>query len=1543
MSLLRAAFLLAPVVAPCVSSVLWENAGQVRDTDGNPCPEVLFVAEEPDFLFFVRTQGFSYVFVQLLPDEGTSPYQRRFLLRRVDVEWLGANPFFQWDGEEIASPLCYYYHPLTPGTSARPYRSVRLRGLYPGIELRVYWTVQGQLKYDLIAERAEALSAVRFRYIGAESIQLEAAGSVRVTTSLGTLRELSPVAYQDRRSLRGVYLLRGDTLSFAVPEALPHLPIVFDPGVVWSTYYGGGQMEDFQSVATDRAGNAYVAGWSISPDFPVRNALQSALATTVASDAVIAKFSPTGQPLWATYYGGDSIEVAHGIACDSIGNAVVVGTTTSPNFPTQNAFQSSLSGISDAFILRLNANGQRVWATYYGGSNGEVAYGAAYDRSGSTLFIGGSTSSTNFPIANALQTSHGGGTLDGFVLKFSLTGQRLWATYYGGAGEDDLRGVAADSTGAVVAAGSTTSTNFPVQNALQTNFAGGTSDAFVLKLSGAGQRLWATYYGGNRQDIANSVAVDSRNLISFGGASLSDTIPLLNAVQSRRSAALDAFLTCLDSLGRLQWGTFYGGNAMEEVRGIAVARNRWVIACGYTYSSNFPRWLSLQPYSGSGDAFLIMFHYVGTLQWSTPFGSTGYDIFNGVATDTGVSFYACGSTTGSNFPINSAFQAQLRGSSDAVLTRFDRETIRCRVLRQPLCAGDTAGIECIATGSFFPDNSFTAVLSDSSGDFARSTLIGELPGQTVGRILARIPDTMPAGKRYRIRVLASSPVTIGEATEPLVILRPPVPPVITVFPDTLLCPGDSAVLQIEPQEMATYTWRRHNVPITGANSPRLVARQPGRYTVEVLTPCGTVTATEIVLTAGAPPAVPRITVSGQTRFCRGDSLVLSASPQPGVSYHWYSNGHPFGSDTATIVVREPGTYTLAVQNGCGITWSRDTIHVRVDEPLQKPSLTVVGETRFCQGDSSVLLTERQPTVEEYRWYRNGTLVLRNPQAWSYTVRQPGWYSVEVLNTCGNVRSDSLAIDVLRPPTPPRIMVEGGVILCSGDSTILSTAEQPETQYRWYRDGQLVDTSGFRYVARQPGTYTVEVVSVCGRARSPDSVTIRVLDTLPIPRLHAEGYQELCEGDSLWLRIDPVGGARYEWYRDGSLIGTDTPAIVVRSAGTYWVRLSSPCGEVSSDSITVTVTPRPRPPVLSVEGSLPLCEGDSLRLSISLAPGVVYAWYRNDSLLRRNAASLTIGAAGVYWVTASNRCGEARSESVTVTVVPRPPQPAIRQEGDTLISSSPVGNQWLDSAGAPIPGATGQRFVPPRSGQYRVRVTIDGCSAESEPYNFIRQIEPAVLRLHGGKAPPGAVVELPLTLQVPPTGIAASKVQLVLRYWAQVLEPLPPTPPGTLSQGWRTIPLEISTAPLPPGKATLLQLPFRVLLGNRDRTPLLLEQITWLGSTPPTEVVLDSFVVEICREGGDRLFVPTEARTFVEVLPHPATTEATVRFGIPESGTVRIHIWNLCGQEVAAPLNRLFPAGIHEEPLRLPSLPAGLYLLTFRTPSHLLCIPLQYVP
>ncbi len=207
--------------------------------------------------------------------------------------------------------------------------------------------------------------------------------------------------------------------------------------LVYSSYLGGSTYDAVNGIAVDAAGNAYVAGYTDSPNFPTAAALQPARAGTFGNDAFVAKINAAGSALtYSTYLGGSGSDIAYAIVADAAGNAYVSGTTTSSDFPTASATQPSAAGAGDAFIAKLNAAGSALmFSTYLGGSNGaEHAYGIAIDG-GASIFVAGSTTSTNFPTLGAIQATKGVGN-DAFVTRIRLSGTAR--TDLNGDGRSDL-------------------------------------------------------------------------------------------------------------------------------------------------------------------------------------------------------------------------------------------------------------------------------------------------------------------------------------------------------------------------------------------------------------------------------------------------------------------------------------------------------------------------------------------------------------------------------------------------------------------------------------------------------------------------------------------------------------------------------------------------------------------------------------------------------------------------------------------------------------------------------------------------------------------------------------------------------------------------------------------------------------------------------------------------------------------------------------------------------------------------------------------------
>lgn len=376
---------------------------------------------------------------------------------------------------------------------------------------------------------------------------------------------------------------------------------------------GGTGGDDGYGIAVDAAGSAYVTGATTSLDFPTVNPLQAVKGGDMA--AFVAKLTPGGSALvYATYLGGSVAEEGYDIAVDATGNAYVTGFTASPDFPTVRALQATLGGGgAGAFVTKLSPDGSvLMYSTYLGGSGDDFAIRIAVDAAGDAC-VTGSTSSLDFPVAQALQAAYGGGARDGFVAKLTADGSALvYATYPGGSGDDAGNGanafvrvaVAVDAAGNPSVTGRTDSPNFPTVNALQPVHSGGV-DAFVAKLTPDGSALvYSTYLGGSGVAWGNASAVDVAGNVYVTGVADSPNFPIFNPLQEYRPGA--AFVAGLTADGStLVFSTYLGGDPSflasgyrDVGRGIAVDPAGNVYVIGKTLSPSFPTANALQPVLG---------------------------------------------------------------------------------------------------------------------------------------------------------------------------------------------------------------------------------------------------------------------------------------------------------------------------------------------------------------------------------------------------------------------------------------------------------------------------------------------------------------------------------------------------------------------------------------------------------------------------------------------------------------------------------------------------------------------------------------------------------------------------------------------------------------------------------------------------------------------------------------------------------------------------------------------------------------------------------
>lgn len=201
--------------------------------------------------------------------------------------------------------------------------------------------------------------------------------------------------------------------------------------LIYSTYLGGNGFDTAQGIAVDASGNAYLAGTTTSTDFPLANPYQS---SNVAQgyDGFVSKFSASGTKLiYSTYLGGTGTNLPLRIDVDALGDASVFGFTSSSDFPVVNAFQPTSGGGLDAFVVKFNHAGtQPAYSSYVGGSGDEYGYAVTADAAGN-VWVGGSTTSTNFPVVKPYQKAYGGGPFDAFLSKVSVSPEQSVAVLQG--------------------------------------------------------------------------------------------------------------------------------------------------------------------------------------------------------------------------------------------------------------------------------------------------------------------------------------------------------------------------------------------------------------------------------------------------------------------------------------------------------------------------------------------------------------------------------------------------------------------------------------------------------------------------------------------------------------------------------------------------------------------------------------------------------------------------------------------------------------------------------------------------------------------------------------------------------------------------------------------------------------------------------------------------------------------------------------------------------------------------------------------------------
>jgi hypothetical protein len=300
----------------------------------------------------------------------------------------------------------------------------------------------------------------------------------------------------------------------------------------WCTFYGGEGKDAGISMVVGSGAEVYIYGQTSSTTNLSIATIGSHQATLSGTqDTFLAKLDSTGQRIWGTYYGGSFSEQEEECAIDKWDNVFITGVTTSPNnISTPGVHQPTLSGGgNNAFLIKFNSAGVRMWGTYYGGNSGMGGLGCTTDLSGNSYITGATSSTVGVATPGSHQTSFVGSHENAYLVKFNPNGQRLWGTYYGASKVTVGRSVCTDKDKNVYLEGHTTSVNcgdtIATSNGFQTNnnSIGFAYDSFIAKFDSTGLRKMGTFYGGPGYEIDGDVEVDNNGFIFLTGTTTSPT------------------------------------------------------------------------------------------------------------------------------------------------------------------------------------------------------------------------------------------------------------------------------------------------------------------------------------------------------------------------------------------------------------------------------------------------------------------------------------------------------------------------------------------------------------------------------------------------------------------------------------------------------------------------------------------------------------------------------------------------------------------------------------------------------------------------------------------------------------------------------------------------------------------------------------------------------------------------------------------------------------------------------------------------------------
>lgn len=1196
---------------PLTANGFIQNKGQVVDQYYRPNAEVLFLLPGKGMNLQIKADGFAYdtYTTEMFPRETQAeesellmPHELpedsiAYYFHRVDIEWLNANPS---PTVHVAGQSSEYLNFYTPGTGENGVTKVHR---YQKVTLQNLWPhidvefalTKSGPKYNLIVHPGGKIQDVQWRYRGAITQLLE--GKIHIETSNGTLTESIPLSFyqEDRTEVHVSYRALGEN-SYGL---------------------SCGQIPATKTLFID----------------------------------------PVPELLWGTFFGGASnIDYLKGVDQGQSNIYYCGHSSSSNNIATVGSFQNSLSGVHDGVIISMTKGGSLNWGTYFGGVLSDVLLDIKFYQNG--VYVAGNTGSSGLATAGVHQTSHAGNN-DVVLSKFSVSGSRVWATYYGGTNDDWHEEIDILNDTIFLIGETYSSSGISTPNTHKASKSGGGTDIYCSAFSLIGQQYWGTYIGDNSNEGAVSIRAQGNNKVFIAGSTYSQTLGTLNAcISTSTNIGSKGFLAQLDNTGNLDWLSYIQNSGNVGLTSMEITPNH-IFLSGVEHLSNNSI-INSCGYSSVGDTIAaIVQRYECPCNFVDNFSlnGNGWEIIESLSILDSNSFFFIGSTESSNLNSVNAIQNSFGGVSDIIFGKVINNNL-----------------------------SWTTYLGDVGFNFPfqlkewNDTLAITTGGYSFAPLKNAFKDTIDGA-------FDSYLALFRDTCNPLTGIN-----LGGIFGDSVVCPFDTVNYSVIPKiGIEDYLW---SVPsganvVSGQGTPCISVvfdTTSGPVSLLARNSCDSLVPISLTVLVSQPPAKPVITPADTVLICPSDTVLLVSDITTNIV--WST-----GDSTSQLVINTAGNYAVTHLDAIGCyNVISDTVYVQWASVPDTPAISPSGLLRLCSGDSMQLSA---PSSDQYLWSTGDT----TQTIW---VAQAGQYSLQIKDSvqCWSFPSAQVNVVLDSALAKPGISPAGPLSICPGDSVLISSQN---TNVPLWSTGS---TSSAIY-AKTAGAYFVSAVdtNLACPATVSDTVWVSVVPLIAPPSLAVLGNDTLCQGDSVQLSSNQVF---YNLWNTGDT----TQSIWVSQSGSYFAFQQNAlhCNSDTSNILSIVVQTPPQKPTIVANGTTTFCQGDSVLLSVTSSVPII--WNSADT-----TNSIWVKSTGSYFVQTNGQsaCPPVFSDTIVVQMLAVPATPAILFLGDsvlcgnnsvTLQSNFPNQNRWST-------GDTSQSIVVSSANTIKLwRASQNGCSSDT---------------------------------------------------------------------------------------------------------------------------------------------------------------------------------------------------------------------------------------